>query len=87
MSRESKERLKEQIEKLEDNEQIQVFQIIRKYTNDFTRTETGVFVSTESLPAKCLEEVGVYIQFCADQKKSNEEHMRLRKKYERMVKM
>lgn len=87
MSRESKERLKEQIEKLEDNEQVQVFQIIRKYTKEFTRTETGVFVSTESLPAKCLEEVGVYIRFCADQKKSNEEHMRLRKTYERMVKM
>ncbi len=87
MSRESKERLKEQIEKLDDNEQLQVFQIVRKYTKDFTRTETGVFVSTETLPARCLEEIGVYIRFCADQKKSNDEHMRLRKTYERMVKM
>jgi hypothetical protein len=86
MTRESNERLKEQIEKLDDNEQIQVFQIIRKYTSEFTRTETGILVSTESLPSICLEEIGVYIRFCADQKKSNEEHMKLRKTYERMMK-
>ncbi len=86
MSREEKERLKELIEKLDDNEQIQVFQVVRKYTRDFTRTETGVFVSMDILPLQCLQEIQTYIRFCADQKKSNDEHMRLRKQYEQMMK-
>jgi hypothetical protein len=87
MSREEKEHLKDLLEKLEDNEQIQVFQIVRKYTNEFTRTETGVFVSMDTLPHQCLRELHTYIQFCADQKKNNEEHLRLRRRYEQMVKM
>ncbi len=85
MSREQKERLKERIEKLDEQEQLQVFYIVRKYTKDFTKTETGVFVSLDATPKECLSEIEVYIRFCADQKKSNDEHMKLRKKYEEIV--
>lgn len=85
MSREQKERLKERIEKLDDHEQLQVFSIVRKYTKEFTKTETGIFVSLDTLPKECLGEIEVYIRFCGDQKKSNDEHMKLRKKYEEIV--
>lgn len=85
MSRALKEKVKDQVEKLEDNEQLQVFQIVRKYTSQYTRTDTGVFVSMDSLPSECVAEIETYIRFCADQKKQNEEHAKLRKTYEKLI--
>lgn len=85
MSRPQKEKLKEQIEKLEDNEQSQLFQIMKKYTNSFTRTETGVFVSSDVLSDECMSEVEKYISFCSVQKKAAEDHLKLRKSYEKLL--
>ena len=77
MSRPQKEKLKEQIEKLEDNEQSQLFQIMKKYTNSFTRTETGVFVSSDVLSDECLFEIEKMVNYFLDQRtKMNDENGR-----------
>lgn len=85
MNRSKQESLKEQIDKLEMNEHIQLYSIVKKYTDVVTKTPTGIFVSTENLSQECLQEMDKYVIFCLDQRKRMEEDMKTRKTYERMV--
>jgi len=77
--------MKEQLDKLDMNEHTQVFDIVKKYTEEFTKTQTGILVSTASLSNECLEEIRRYINFCLDQRKRMDEDQKTRKTYERMI--
>jgi hypothetical protein len=83
--RSKKEWLKEQLDRMDINEHEQIFHIVRKYTTQVTKTETGVLVSTDVLGDDCLKEIEQYIVFSLDQRKRIEEDMKTRKTYERMV--
>lgn len=83
--RSKKETLKEHLDRMEATEHLQVFNIIKKYTNQFTKTNTGVLVSTDGLNDECLTEIENYITFCLDQRKRMEDDMKTRKNYERLV--
>lgn len=69
MNRNQKEALKERIEKLEPEEHAQIFEIIKRYTTNYTKTQTGVLVSSESLSDECMVEIDRLVTFYADQKK------------------
>ena len=69
MNRVRKERLKETLEKLDPEEHAQVFGIINRYTSDYTRTQTGVFVSSDVLPDECLQEMETLVAYFLDQRK------------------
>jgi len=69
MNRVRKEHLKETLEKLDPEEHEQVFGIIKRYTSDYTRTQTGAFVSSDVLPDKCLEEMESLVAYFLDQRK------------------
>jgi hypothetical protein len=84
-SRSKKEWMKEQLDRMESNEHNQVFSIIKRYTDQFTKTQNGVLVSTDNLNDECLEEIEKYITFCLDQRKRMDEDMKTRKTYERLV--
>lgn len=77
--------MKEHLDRMETNEHNQVFSIIKKYTDQFTKTQNGVLVSTDNLNDECLTEIEKYITFCLDQKKRMDEDMKTRKTYERLV--
>jgi hypothetical protein len=83
--RSKKEWLKEQLDRMEVNEHMQVLNIVRKYTDQLTKTQTGVLVSTDNLTNDCLKEIENYIVFSLDQRKRMEEDIKTRKTYERMV--
>lgn len=83
--RSKKEWLKEQLDRMEANEHMQVLNIVRKYTDQLTKTQTGVLVSTDNLTDECLKEIENYIVFSLDQRKRMEEDTKTRKTYERMV--
>jgi hypothetical protein len=83
--RSKKEWLKEQIDRMDSNEHIELLNIIKKYTDQFTKTNTGVLVSTDMLNDECLIEIEKYITFCLDQRKRMEDDMKTRKNYERLV--
>lgn len=83
--RSKKEWLKEQLDRMEANEHMQVLNIVRKYTDQLTKTQTGVLVSTDNLNDECLKEIENYIVFSLDQRKRMEEDTKTRKTYERMV--
>lgn len=85
MKRAQQETLKTQVDQLDPFEHQQLFRIIQGYTQDFTRTDSGVLVQASVLPAKCLEEMKNYTQFCLDQKRRMEEDNAERKVYERLV--
>jgi hypothetical protein len=63
------EQLKEKIEKLDGEEHAQIFQIIKRYTEVFTKTQTGVLVSSDSLSDECLTEIEKLVAYYADQRK------------------
>jgi|UniRef100_A0A6C0M2V9 hypothetical protein len=67
MNRARKDRLRENLDRLDVNEHAQVFQIIKKYTDKYTKTETGVLVSSETLPDTCLLEMETLVTFYLDQ--------------------
>lgn len=83
--RSKKEALKEQIDKMETNEHSQIFSIIKKYTDQFTKVNNGVLVSSDNLSDECLEEIAKYVQFCTDQRKRMDEDATTRKTYERLI--
>jgi hypothetical protein len=85
LTRTKNEWLKDQLDRMESNEHNQIFKIIRKYTDDYTTTQTGVLVSTNNLNNDCLNEIEQYIQFSIDQKKRMEDDLKTRKNYERLV--
>lgn len=85
VSRTKKEWLKDQLDRMESNEHNQVLQIIKKYTDEYTKTQHGVLISTDNLNNDCLNEIEHYINFCIDQKKRIEEDQKLRKNYERLL--
>jgi hypothetical protein len=83
MNRSRKEQLKEQIEKLDPQEHAQIFAIIKKYTDTYTQTQSGVLVSSDNLPPKCLEEIDALVHFYLDQRSRMEVDAAERKALER----
>lgn len=79
MSRSRKEKLREQIDMLDIHEHAQVFAIIKKYTDEYTKTQTGVLVSSESLPEGCISEMETLVAFYLDQRKRMDADERARK--------
>lgn len=83
--RTKKEWMKEQMDRMETQEHTQIFRIIQKYTDQYTKTQSGVLVSTDNLNDECLQEIEHYLHFCIDQKKRMEDDLKTRKSYERLV--
>ena len=84
-SRSKLETLKEQIDKLEQNEHKQIYNIIKKASSHVTKTQNGVLISTDTLDDNTLTEVDRYVNFCLDQRKRMDDDSKTRKMYERMV--
>ena len=68
MNRVRKEQLKEKIEKLDAEEHAQIFEIIKRYTENYTKTQTGVLVSSDFLPDACLIEIETLVAYYIDQR-------------------
>ena len=68
MNRVRKEQLKEKIEKLDADEHVQIFDIIKRYTENYTKTQTGVLVSSDFLPDTCLVEIETLVAYYIDQR-------------------
>ena len=83
MNRSRKEALKERLDRLDANEHAQIFAIIKKYTESFTKTQNGVLVSSDALPDECLIEMEKMVTFYLDQHKMMEADELERKSYER----
>jgi len=85
MNRSKLEAMKLQIDSLDVQEHMQIYSIMKKHTDIFTKTLNGVFISSENLSEECLLEISTYIQFCSDQRKRMEEDQKQRKTYERLA--
>jgi hypothetical protein len=72
MNRLNKEALKEKIEKLDPQEHAQIFAIITRYTESYTKTQNGVLVSSDNLSPECLKEIDALVSFYLDQRKRME---------------
>lgn len=84
MNRSQKEALKEKIEKLDAQEHAQIFEVIKRYTETYTKTQNGVLVSSDSLPDECLREIEKMVIFYMDQRKRMDADVAERKAISRM---
>ena len=64
------EKLKENLDKLDAYEHAQIFTIIQKYTDAFTKTQTGALISSANLSDECLVEMEKMVAYYLDQRKS-----------------
>lgn len=69
MKRSQKEKLKEHLDKLDAQEHGQIFDIIKRYTDNFTKTQNGVLVSSDVLSDECLLEIEKRVAYYLDQRK------------------
>jgi hypothetical protein len=83
MNRQRKEKLKESLEILDANEHAQIFEVIKRYTESYTKTQTGVMISSDVLPDDCIIELERMVSFYLDQHKMMEKDASERKTYER----
>ena len=72
MNRIRKETLKEKIEMLDAQEHAQLFTIVKRYTDSYTKTQSGVLVSSDSLSDECLYELERMVMYFLDQRKRME---------------
>lgn len=70
MKRQQKEKLKENLDKLDADEHVQIFNIIKKYTDNFTKTQNGVLISSDNLSDECLMEMEQMVKYYLDQRKT-----------------
>lgn len=70
MNRNRKEQLKENIDKLDAQEHEQILHIVMRYTEQYTKTNSGVLVSSDNLPNECLVEMEKIVKFYMDQRKT-----------------
>jgi len=75
--------LKESLDRLDAHEHAQIFGIIKKYTESFTKTQNGVLVSSDVLSNECMIEMEKMVAFYLDQHKRMEADDAERKTYER----
>lgn len=57
------------MEKLDAQEHAQLFELIKRYTSTYTRTESGVLISSDALPNECLLELETMVTYYLDQRK------------------
>ena len=69
MNRSRKEALKENLDRLDANEHAQIFAVIKHHTESYTKTQTGVLVSSEVLSDVCMMEMEKLVVFYLDQRK------------------
>lgn len=68
MNRGRKEQLKEQIDKLDPGEHGQIFEIIKRYTQTYTKTNNAVLFSSDALSDECFAEIETLVTFYIDQR-------------------
>ena len=57
------------IDKLDAEEHAQLFDIIKRYTSEYTRTQNGVLISSEHLSDECMLEIQTMVFYFNDQRK------------------
>jgi hypothetical protein len=68
MNRARLETLRDNIEKLDPHEHSQIFDVIKRHTEQYTNTGKSIFVSTDALPVSCIEELERLVAFYLDQR-------------------
>ena len=67
MNRSRKERLRENMDRLDPEEHAQIFDIIKRHTDNFTKTQNKVLVSSDVLPDSCLIDIEKMVTYYLDQ--------------------
>ena len=68
MTNESLSSIKDKIERMSKNNQIEVLKILKKYQNiKLNENKSGIFVNLSFLSKEILEEINMYVNYVNDQ--------------------
>ena len=68
MTNESLSAIKDKIERMSKNNQIEVLKILKKYQNiKLNENKSGIFVNLSFLSKEILEEINMYVNYVNDQ--------------------
>jgi len=70
MNRSRKEALKENLEKLDAGEHTQIFEIVKRNTENYTKTQNNVLISSDVLSDDALIEMEKLVAYYMDQRKT-----------------
>ena len=79
MNRARKEKLRDQLDLLDPHEHAQIFAVVKHHTESYTKTQTGILVSSEVLTDDCMMEMEKMVAFYLDQRKRMDADERARK--------
>ena len=86
MNRAQLERLRDAMDALDTQEHAQLFDVLKRYTVQYTKTQTGVLISSDHLSTECLQELDRLVSFYADQRKRMDADTQQRKALTRQAK-
>lgn len=72
MNRAQLESLRERIDTLDPQEHAQLFEVIKRHTDKYTKTQTGALIASDLLSGACLQELDRLVSFYMDQRKQME---------------
>lgn len=62
-------KLKEHIENLPKENHIEIYKIIKKHTNDYSKNNNGIFVNISILKDEAISDIQKYIEYITNQEK------------------
>ena len=69
--------LKQEIECLHENEQKEIFKIIKNNGNKFTNNNNGIFINMNKLEGITIDKLEEFIKFCKDNNIKLEDHEKM----------
>jgi hypothetical protein len=72
MNRVRREKLKENLDRLDADEHAQIFEIVKRHTDSFTKTQNTVLVSSDVLTDECMMEMEKMVSYYLDQRRTME---------------
>ena len=63
---EYKRELKREIEKLRQDEHLEIFKIIKTETDNYTENNNGIFINLKNLDTPVLHKIGNFVKYCKE---------------------
>ena len=73
--------MRDQIEKLEKRQHIEIIKIIQKYNINFTENRNGIFLNMKDLTKVCIKELNNYLSYIDIQQKQLNSAEKIKKTY------
>lgn len=80
-----KKKICNSINDLDINEYMEIYEILKKYTNKITENSNGIFINLKDIRLEQIEQIELFISHCQKNKKKNSDYEKTIKKHEQLL--